>query len=120
MSPSLPSMCYLCARLEARQKEAWGDASDMADRGSQDTAPRCVRKASMAIAHEWHKRPTLTDMPLEIRLDIYANLLLDQNASRFDAKGYIYPQFETSLFTVNKEIRREFTVLLYGECLRLL
>jgi hypothetical protein len=70
---------------------------------------------SIAKAHAKHMGLSLTDMPLEIRRNIYANLLLDQNVSRFDAKGYVSPHFETSLFTVNKEISAESLQFFYTE-----
>ena len=100
-----PSMCHLCKQLEGRQEEAFEDSSTVAQGGWKDSAK----------VQELYGGPTITDMPLEIRRKIYANLLLEKNVLRFDAKGYVYPRFETSLFRLSKEISAESLRFFYTE-----
>ena len=53
------------------------------------------------------KKASLEGIPLEIRLNIYSYLLLDQNVIVLKPKGILRPQYQTALFTVNQNISTE-------------
>lgn len=64
-----------------------------------------------------HSEASFENIPPEIRLEIYKYLLSDQNVVVLKQERVLRPQYQTSLFFVNKEISSK-SLAYFRECFR--